>query len=197
MDKRKEENLRVKQSITNALFALMTEKRLSDVQITELVGRAGVARASFYRNYDSKEDVLITLIRDVLEQFGGEISMERGGFYCYENVLLSFQYFLKYRDYILNLCRSGFLSALLEELNRFHESVEGTMASSSIQRYQLYTYIGALLNTGLVWLSGDARTSPVDMAHYFWDSVSKMLGQIDGPLALPSSAVISYPDRSV
>ena len=183
MDKRKAENLRVKQSITNALFALMREKSLSDVQITELVGRAGVARASFYRNYDSKEDVLITLVRDVLERFRGEISIEQGGFYRYENVLLSFQYFLKYRDYILNLCRSGFLSALLEELNRFHESIAGTMASSSIQRYQLYAYIGALLNTGLVWLSGDTRTSPEDMARYFWDLASKMLGQTDGPPA--------------
>lgn len=177
MDKRKAENMRVKQSITNALFALMAEKSLSDVQITELVGRAGVARASFYRNYDSKEDVLITLIRDVLEQFRMEISMEGGGFYCYENVLLSFQYFLEYRGYVLDLCRSGFLSVLLEEMNRFHESVEGTMASSSIERYQLYTYIGALLNTGLVWLSGDARTSPEDMARYFWDTASKMLGR--------------------
>lgn len=197
MDKRKAENLRVKQSITNALFALMREKSLSDVQITELVGRAGVARASFYRNYDSKEDVLITLIRDVLERFRGEISMERESFYCYENVLLSFQYFLKYRDYILNLCRSGFLSALLEELNRFHESVEGTMASSSIQRYQLYTYIGALLNTGLVWLSGDVRTTPEDIARYFWDAASKMLGRTDDPIAQPSSVSDSYPGQLV
>ena len=194
MDKRKAENLRVKQSITSALFALMREKSLSDVQITELVGRAGVARASFYRNYDSKEDVLTTLVRDVLEQFRGEISAEQDSFYCYENILLSFQYFLKYRDYILNLCRSGFLSALLEELNRFHESVEGTMASSSIQRYQLYTYIGALLNTGLVWLSGDARTSPEDMACYFWDSISKMLERTDGPLTLPSRAADLHSD---
>ena len=170
MDKRKAENLRVKQSITNALFALMSEKSLSDVQITELVGRAGVARASFYRNYDSKEDVLITLVRDVLEQFRGEISTELDSFYCYENILLSFQYFLKYRDYILNLCRSGFLSALLEELNRFHESVAGTMASSSMERYQLYAYIGALLNTGLVWLSGDTKASPEDMARCFWSA---------------------------
>lgn len=193
MDKRKAENLRVKQSITNALFTLMREKSLSDVQITELVGRAGVARASFYRNYDSKEDVLNTLIRDVLEQFRGEINTEQDSFYCYENILLSFQYFLKYRDYILNLCRSGFLSALLEELNRFHESVEGTMASSSILRYQLYAYIGALLNTGLVWLSGDARTSPEDMARYFWDSVSRMLGQTDDTLE-PFSAARPYPD---
>lgn len=145
MDKRKAENIRVKQSITKALFALMKEKSLSGVQITELVSRAGVARASFYRNYSSKEDVLITLIQDVLEQFRADMHAGQGGFYCYENVLLSFQYFLRYRDYVLDLCRSGFLSALLEELNRFHESIEGTMASSSMERYQLYAYIGSFL----------------------------------------------------
>ena len=50
MDKRKEENLRVKQSIVRALFSLMQEKSLADIHITELVNSAGVARASFYRN---------------------------------------------------------------------------------------------------------------------------------------------------
>lgn len=177
MDKRKAENIRVKRSITNALFALMNEKSLSGIQVTELVNRAGVARASFYRNYSSKEDVLITLIRDVLEQFREEMNMERGSIYCYENVLLSFQYFQRYRDYLLNLYRSGFLSALLEELNRFHESVEGTMPLSSIERYQLYVYIGALINTGLVWLSEGERTAAEDIADYFWSTVSRMLGR--------------------
>lgn len=175
MDKRKAENMRVKRSIVNALFALMREKSLSDIQITELVGQAGVARVSFYRNYSSKEDVLVTLIRDALEQFREEIHTEQGGFYCYENVLLSFQYFQRYRSDILDLCRSGFSFTLLEELNHFHESVAGTMASSSIDRYQLYAYIGALLNTGLVWLSEDARTSPEDMARYFWRQLQKMV----------------------
>ena len=33
MDKRKEENQRVKRSITNALFALMAEKSLADIHI--------------------------------------------------------------------------------------------------------------------------------------------------------------------
>lgn len=175
MDKRKAENIRVKQSITNALFALMREKSLSDIQVTELVSRAGVARVSFYRNYSSKEDVLTTMIRDILEQFQRDICLGQGGFYCYENVLLSFRYFQQYRDYVLDLCRSGFFFTLTDELNRFHESIAGTMASSSIERYQLYAYIGALLNTGVVWLSEDARTTPEDMAGYFWEMASKML----------------------
>lgn len=175
MDKRKEANIRVKESITNTLFSLMAKKSLADIHITELVDGAGVARASFYRNYCSKEDVLVTLIRDILDEFWDETSMEQGSFYTYENVLLSFRYFKKYRDYVLDLYRAGFLSVLLEELNHFHESVEGSMASSSIEKYQLYLYIGALLNTAVVWLSTDEKTRPEDMARFFLNAVDRML----------------------
>lgn len=176
MDKRKEANMRVKQAITNALFSLMKEKSLADIHITELTDGAGVARASFYRNYCSKEDILVTLIRDILDEFREEMDVRQGSFYTYENVLLSFRYFKKYRDYVLDLYRSGFVSVLLEELNHFHESVEGSMASSSIQRYQLYLYIGALLNMAVVWLSTDEKTSPEDMARFYLDAVHRMLG---------------------
>ena len=69
MDKRKEANRRVKSSITEALLSLMYQKSFSDISITELIQTANVARTSFYRNYESKEDVLITLIGDVLDQF--------------------------------------------------------------------------------------------------------------------------------
>lgn len=174
MDKRKEENLRVKQSIVRALFSLMREKSLADIHITELVNRAGVARASFYRNYCSKEDVLVTLIRDVLDEFSGQMDISRGSFYTYENLRLSFYFFRKYREYVLNLYRSGLVCVLLEELNQFHGSIEGSMAASSIEKYQLYAYIGALLNAALIWLAGDDRTSPEDLAHFFWKMITPL-----------------------
>ncbi len=178
MDKRREANLRVKQSITNTLFALMKEKSLGDIRITEIIRGAGVARASFYRNYSSKEDVLITLIRDVLDTFREEIVLEQGSFYTYENVLLSFQYFKTYQQYILDLYHCGFSSVLLEELNHFHESIEGSMPASSIERYQIYLYIGALFNTAIVWLLEDGKTSPEDMARFFLNAASRILDRI-------------------
>lgn len=173
MDKRKEANIRVKTNITHALFALMEKKSLADIHISELVSRAGVARASFYRNYSTKEDVLVTLIRDVLDQFRQELDLDQENFCSFRTVLLSFQYFQKYKKYVLDLHHSGFLSVLMEELNRFHESMVGDMPSSSIEKYQLYIYIGALLNTALVWLSSDDQTCPEDMASFFLEAVSK------------------------
>ncbi len=175
MDRRKQANLRVKENITKTLFALMKEKSLGSITITELVSGAGVARASFYRNYCSKEDVLVTLIRDVLDVFRGEVDLERGGLHTYENIRLSFLYFQKYKNYILDLYHSGFASFLLEELNRFHESIEGDMPSSSIEKYRLYLYMGALFNTAMVWLSEDGKTTPEEMARFFLDMTSKML----------------------
>ena len=177
MDKRKAANFRVKRDITNTLFALMQNKSLSDITITELVEGAGVARASFYRNYCSKEDVLVTLIRDILDDFRTRISPGPDSFYTYENILLSFQYIDMYRTYILDLYHSGFVSVLLEELNRFHESVEGNMPSSSIEKYQLYMYIGALFNTTMEWLLENDHTCPEDMARFFFPLALRMLGR--------------------
>lgn len=175
MDKRVEANLRVKRRIVDALFSLMREKSLTDIRVTEIIREAGVARASFYRNYCSKEDVLITLIRDVLEDFRKEIRYEQGNFYTYDNLLLSFQFFKQYQNYVLDLYHSGFGMTLLEELNLFHESIEGTMPATSIKKYELYIYIGALFNTALVWLSDEANTSAEGITEFFLNSVSNMV----------------------
>lgn len=61
MDKRKIENQRVKNCITNALFLLLREKSISEITISEIIQVAGVARASFYRNYATKESVMGTI----------------------------------------------------------------------------------------------------------------------------------------
>ena len=174
MDKRREENLRVKENIINTLFRFMQKKSLSDITVTELVKGAGIARASFYRNYDSKEDVLVTLIRDVLELFRNEMKEDPAGLYSYDNVVLSFSYFQKYRKYILDLYHSGFAMAILEEINHFHESIEGTMPSSSIEKYKLYMYTGALFNTAIVWLSEENPVDAADIASFFFQKIKNI-----------------------
>ena len=171
MDKRKEENLRVKINITNTLFRLMEKKSLAEITITELVQGAGVARASFYRNYESKEDVLVTLIRDVLELFRHNVRESPEGLYARENILMSFRFFYRYRRYLLDLYHCGFASLMLEELNHFHESMEGPMPSSSMERYSLYMYIGALFNTTVTWLSDENPVPPEEMAGFFYRKI--------------------------
>ena len=53
-----EKNTYVRQHILSALLELMHTQDFASISIQALVDAAGVGRASFYRNFASKEDVL-------------------------------------------------------------------------------------------------------------------------------------------
>lgn len=168
MNKRQEANLRVKVHITRALLQLLNEKSISDITVTEIIAHAGVARASFYRNYSSKESVITTLITDILEQYREGIQYDGDNYYTYDNIHRSFEYFSRFEKQILDLHRFGYGSLILENLNQFHEEIAGTMPQRSIERYKLYMYIGSLYNTGLVWLQSGRKESVDEIADIFY-----------------------------
>lgn len=58
MNKNEIANNIVKESLTDALFTLMSKKDFNEITITELSKKAGVSRLSFYRNYNSKENII-------------------------------------------------------------------------------------------------------------------------------------------
>ena len=71
-----ESNRITKESLEISLLQLLEKKELTKITISELVERAGVSRAAFYRNYDSKEEILqeifqrtVQKITNKLEQF--------------------------------------------------------------------------------------------------------------------------------
>ena len=167
MNKRQEANMRVKARITAALLTLLNEKSISDITVTEIISEAGVARASFYRNYSSKESVITTLITDVLEQFRAEVQYDGDNYYTYDNIRRSFEFFSRYEKQILDLHRFGYGSLILEKLNQFHEEIAGNMPQRSIERYELYMYTGSLYNTGLVWLQNGKAESVDELSEVF------------------------------
>ncbi len=171
MDKRREANIQVKMKITEAMFELMHEKSVSDITITELITRAHVARASYYRNYSSKEDIIETLMEDVLEYYRQGI-IENEPFLSYGNILRSFRFFQAFGSYLLDLYRSDFAHILMEKLNQFHESLMGEMPASSINRYEIYAYMGALVNVGIRWLQDGEKETPEEMAEFMMRSIS-------------------------
>ena len=49
----------IRECITEALLILMQKQPFQEITVMELTKKAGVGRVSFYRNYDSKESVLV------------------------------------------------------------------------------------------------------------------------------------------
>lgn len=77
-----ESNQITRESLEISLMQLLEKKELKKITISELVERAGVSRAAFYRNYNSKEQILEEIfkntvqgITDKLEEFNFKTEM--------------------------------------------------------------------------------------------------------------------------
>ena len=55
--------------LTDALLSLPEEKPLEGISVSELCDNTGVGRASFYRNFNSKEDILKAHINKLFHQW--------------------------------------------------------------------------------------------------------------------------------
>ena len=60
-------NAYVIRHITKSLLALLENKTIDDISISELCDNAGIGRASFYRNFNSKEDILRAYINQLFD----------------------------------------------------------------------------------------------------------------------------------
>lgn len=172
IDKRKEANQAVRARIAWALVKLMDEKKFSDITVTDIVSRAQVARATYYRNFASKEDVLISASESIMAEYRERTLALGQSFLSYESVLLIFRYFRAYRKPLLTLYRSGLASLYLEIFDLHAETVAGDMAYNDIRRYWVHAYSGALFNVFLKWLKDGMREKPHEMARMFCDMMS-------------------------
>ena len=67
---------RVKKRIAEGLFALLRKKDFSEITVTDIVREADVARASYYRNFDSKEQIIEAAMDDLRDQLLGDVDYD-------------------------------------------------------------------------------------------------------------------------
>lgn len=165
-DKRWIENFRVRRSIQDALLALMKRKHVSKISISDIIGEAGVARASYYRNYDSVRDV----VQDYLKRMDEEIdrAMNPGDFSdiaaVKKNLMVLLSYYKAHREEIMLLFENGFAELLQENTDQFIINALGDMPAKSIERYNLYFLSGAISRVQLEWLKNNCYDSIEDFA---------------------------------
>jgi AcrR family transcriptional regulator len=56
-----------------ALTKLLEVKLLNEIKISEIITKAGISRATFYRNFSSKEDIVIYRVRMFFDSFYSDV----------------------------------------------------------------------------------------------------------------------------
>lgn len=167
-DKRYIENMRVKRGIQDALLALMEKKKFSEIRVSDIIAVSGVAKASYYRNFSSLEDVICSYIdrmnHELTElmthQHDTDMSAMR------QNLIVLYNYYLEHRKEILLLCSNGFYESIQDNTDQFLINALGDMSSKSMERYNIFLLSGAICHVQIEWLKNKAPESPEEFADF-------------------------------
>lgn len=169
MSKASINNKRVKKQITEGLFSLFSKKPFSEITITDIVNESKVARASYYRNFQNKEEIIEVYMDDLRDDLMKDIEYEEEDkIFNSENARFGFEKALTYclirKADLLALYNNGFGTMIQETFNRYIIEFAGNMSSNSIERYKLYFISGAVSNVLIEWLNAGAKEPARDIA---------------------------------
>lgn len=106
--------VRSQKEITDALLVLMKEHPYNEITVKQILLESKLARKTFYRNFESKDDVLFSLLRRNLEDYFDIVNNARG------SVLDTiFEFADKKRELLMLLDKNNMLYVVLQCLNLF------------------------------------------------------------------------------
>ncbi|MCI9234297.1 MAG: TetR/AcrR family transcriptional regulator [Bacilli bacterium] len=110
-----EKDTYVSEKITDTLLKLLKGYTLKEISISFLCDEAGVGRASFYRNFESKEDVLIKYDTKLIKQWGKEYENDKNS--TPESLIPSLLiHYKRYKDFYLMMYRNGLSDIVLKTI---------------------------------------------------------------------------------
>ncbi|MGN0515062.1 MAG: TetR/AcrR family transcriptional regulator [Lachnospiraceae bacterium] len=110
-----EKNSYVRTHITEALLKMMEKQDFASITVCELTNEAGVGRASFYRNYTDKEDVLRQESVRLTKMWGEEYESNPNStpFNVFESL---FNFYRENSSFYQKLYKAGLSSLLLDTI---------------------------------------------------------------------------------
>ena len=155
--------------ITEALLQLLKKKEYKDISITEICEKAGVTRMSFYRNFESKDDILIRKVRIVTDGFLSESAISYKRDSTQEYFVKLFTHMEQQKTLCAAVKKAGLLHIIKDEFDRVFQSVY----SQDYDPYKSYFLAGGIYNVFLLWLINGCKESPQQMADRMSDILAK------------------------
>lgn len=112
---------RTRKWLQSALLVLMKEKPFDEIQITEIADRAEVSRPAFYLHFRSKEELLLSHMDGIFDEFITEVGREitSSNLQRKQICILLFQYWAKYADSLQMLMRANIQNVLMQRIRRY------------------------------------------------------------------------------
>jgi len=160
---------RSKRELEAALLDLMHTENYAEITIQEIAYRAGLSRRTFYRNFTSKEEILVGCFDRIWNGYRERIVTEPD--LSLPNITrVFFTYMQTHRDILITVNRHNLLPIFQARVDillpqAFHEA-RGDVPSLPTEtlRYALAFSAGGFMRILILWLNDGCRKSPDEMA---------------------------------
>lgn len=168
--------------IENALLELMEQMDYNRITIKQLTERAELARATFYLNYKSKDEVLSHYINELYFKFSKQVA-ELENPTAYTIALSYFSFWKGHLDFIRLLQKQNLFSLLLDKYEGWIQDIsqrynEDWIFHLHFSERKKNTYFLVYQSAGLWnmlkhWVNRGAEESPEYLADLFVEITSK------------------------
>jgi AcrR family transcriptional regulator len=158
---------RSQQWIIQALLALMEKKEYDKISVSEICRKAQLDRRTFYRNFNSKQDVLEEYMRFLGEEYM-ELYKTAKKPDNYTAAKIFFEFWSQHLYFIKNIKKCGLSAFVFDKFEKFtKEHTELLIGKDNLKVPLDYVFayrIGGFWNAMLVWATGEKSLSPHEMA---------------------------------
>ena len=146
----------------NALVELCGERPYEEVQISQICQKAGFNRSTFYRTYQTKEDILKEKIRELIAEYNKQRKSKNTD--DYQSIVLLFSFYRENRTAI-NLIHCARLDNILLKIGTENFPSE---SEHSANEYDKIFITSGFLAVILRWLNTGMKESDEYMAEHIY-----------------------------
>lgn len=151
--------------ITQALFELLDKKDMKDITVCELVAKAGISRATFYRNYLDMYQVIDIQLAKIAQDMTNRAMITSDD--IRDNTLQIFRLLLNYKESLQILIRRDMGDRIYRAL--YQTTVEHIDQLNAMDnRYQPHFFAGAACGMLTAWIRNEFLESPEEMLELFF-----------------------------
>jgi AcrR family transcriptional regulator len=172
-------SIKSKKEITDALLKLMLDHPYQEISVKQIILETDLARRTFYRNYESKDDVLDSIITDKITEYAEELTINP------ESPLdVIFRFCEKNKDFLMLLHKNSLLYLLLLKLNimipTFNQvtdrsnSVFAQIVGNLEPDYLIAFNVGAIWNVIFKWVERGMTDSADEIKETIAQYLSRM-----------------------
>lgn len=155
-----------------ALLQLLKTKDLSEISVTELTKTAGVARVTFYRNYNDMADIIFDYLENPKY---GLPSPDTASFYLPQFIRSYFEFFKDHQELVRCIQKNNLLPYLMVTLdnNIASQSYYMIAAYGFETQYEVSGLVGMFYKILMDWIRSGMKESIEEMSLIVYNIITK------------------------